>query len=391
MDFRKLDYINLDSLLREDEIKFRNNLIKFTNEEIIPTVDEHFMQGKFPLDLIKQLGKRKLLGSFLNGYECLGFDAVKYGLVCMEMERGDGGLRSFFTTQGSLVMYSIWKYGTENQKKKYLPKMAKGELIGCFGLTEEDASSNPAQMKTFAIKDGKNWIINGEKMWITNAPISDVAIIWAKTDDGIKAFIVEMHKKGIEIVAMNKHINNVSLRGLITSGIKLNNVTVSEKDRLVEADGLKASLSCLTEKRYGMAWGAIGAASDCYCRALQYAKERIMFGRPVVSSQLVQRKLVNMLLEITKSLAISIQVGRVKEKEKNFRHEMVALIALNNLTKSIEIARKAKDIQGINGVSMESRIVRHLLNLESINSFEGNNDIYLLIIGRDITGMQAFF
>ncbi len=388
MDTKKLDYINLDSLLNDEEIKLRNELSSFVDREVIPTVTEHFNSGTFPMDLIKEFGKRRLLGSFLSGYECLGFDAVKYGIVCMEIERGDGGIRSFLTTQGSLVMYAIWRYGSETQKKKYLPKMAKGELIGCFALTEEDASANPAQMKTFAIKDGKKWIINGEKMWITNAPIADIAIVWAKTDDGIKAFIVEMDKNGVELIKMN---SNISLRAYITSGIKFKNVVVSEKDRLPEADGLKASLSCLTEKRYGMAWGAIGAAKDCYCNSLNYAKERIMFGRPVVSSQLVQRKLVNMLLEITKAMAITIQVGRVKEKEKCFRHEMVALITLNNLTKSVEIAREAKEIQGINGISMESRVVRHLLNLESLNAFEGTNDIYLLIIGRDITGMQAFF
>jgi glutaryl-CoA dehydrogenase len=360
----------------------------FVDKEVIPTVDEHFTNGTFPMELIKELGKKRLFGSFLTGYECLGIDAVKYGIICMEIERGDGGIRSFFTTQGSLVMYAIWRYGTESQKKKYLPKMAKGEIIGCFGLTEKDASSNPAQMKTFAIKDGNKWIINGEKMWITNAPIADFSIIWAKTDDGIKAFIVEMDKDGVEIIKMN---SNISLRAFITSGIKLNNVVVPEKNRLPEADGLKASLSCLTEKRYGMAWGAIGAAKDCYCQSLCYAKERIMFGRPVVSSQLVQRKLVNMLIEITKAKAITVQVGRVKEQDKNFRHEMVALIALNNLTKSVEIAREAKEIHGINGIAMESRVIRHLLNLESLNAFEGTNDIYLLIIGRDITGMQAFF
>ncbi len=388
MDIKKLDYICLDTLLKEDELKLRDNLRQFVDKEVIPTVDEHFISGTFPMDLIKEFGKRKLLGAFLNGYECAGLDAVKYGIICMEIERGDGGIRSFLTTQGSLVMYAIWKYGSEAQKKKFLPEMAKGKLIGCFGLTEEDASGNPAQMKTFAIKDGNKWVINGEKMWITNAPIADVGIIWAKTDDGIKAFIVDMGKKGVEIVKMK---SSISLRSYITSGIKLNNVVVSEKDRLVEADGLKASLSCLTEKRYGMAWGAIGAAIDCYCQSLSYAKERIMFGRPVVSSQLIQRKLVNMLLEITKARAITIQVGRVKEREKNFRHEMVALIALNNLTKSVEIAREAKEIHGINGISMESRVIRHLLNLESLNAFEGTNDIYLLIIGRDITGMQAFF
>jgi glutaryl-CoA dehydrogenase len=243
-------------------------------------------------------------------------------------------------------------------------------------------------MRTFAYKNNGDWVITGEKMWITNAAIADISVIWAKTDDGIKGFIVEMDKQGIEIVKMK---SNISLRAFITAGIKLNEVVVSDRARLPEAYSLKAPLTCLTEKRYGMAWGAIGAAIDCFLQSLEYAKERIMFGRPVVSSQLIQRKLVNMLVEITKAKSISIQVGRIKEKEKYFRHEMVALVALNNLTKSVEIARDAKEIQGVNGISLESRVIRHLLNLESLNAYEGVNDIYLLIIGRDITGMQAFF
>jgi glutaryl-CoA dehydrogenase len=243
-------------------------------------------------------------------------------------------------------------------------------------------------MKTFAYRDKGNWIITGEKKWITNAPIADIGIIWAKTDDGIKGFIVDMHQKGVEV---NKIKSNISLRAFITGGIKLNEVVVSDKNRLPEADGLKAPLTCLTEKRYGMAWGAIGAAIDCFQQSLEFAKEKVMFGRPAVSSQLIQRKLVNMLNEITKAQAISIQVGRIKDREECFRHEMVALMALNNLTKSVEIARDAKEIFGINGITVESRIIRHLLNLESLNAYEGTNDIYLLIIGRDITGMQAFF
>ncbi len=388
MEPKKLDYIKLDNLLKDDEIKFRRDLRSFVDKEVIPTVEEHFLNGTFPEELIKELGKRKLLGSFLQGYECPGLDAVKHGLICQEIERGDGGLRSFLTTQGTLAMYAIWKYGSESQKKKFLPKMAKGEIIGCFGLTEEDASGNPAQMKTFAHKENGNWLINGEKMWITNAPIADISIVWAKTDDGIKGFIVDMDKQGIEIIKMK---SNLSLRGFITSGIRFKEVKVKEKDRLPDADGLVAPLTCLTEKRFGMSWGAIGAAIDCYCQSLSYAQERVMFGRPVVSSQLIQRKLVNMLMEITKAKAITLQVSRVKEEGKDFRHEMVSLIALNNLTKSVEIARTAKEIQGINGISMKSRVIRHLLNLESLNAYEGTNDIYLLIIGRDITGMQAFF
>ncbi len=383
-----IDYINLDSLLKEDEIKLKEYVREFVEKEINPVIDEHFINGTFPLDLVKELGKHKLIGSFIKGYSCAGYNAVKHGIICQEIERGDGGIRSFLTTQDTLSMYAIYKYGNEKQKNKYLPKMAKGEIIGCFGLVEEKASNNPMQMTTTAIKDGNKWIINGKKKWITNATISDICILWAKTNDGIKGFIVEMDKEGIEIERIN---SNISLRSFITAGITFNNVIIDDSDRLPFADGLKAPLSCLTEIRFGMAWGAIGAAIECYNLALNFAKEEILFGKPVASSQLVQRKLVNMLTEITKAKAITLQVAREKDKEKNFRHEMVSLIAYNNLTKALDVAREAKEIYGINGITVESKIIRHLLNLESINSYEGINDIYILIIGRDITGFQAFF
>ncbi len=383
-----IDYINLDALLKEDEIKLRNYVREFVQKEINPVIDQHYVNGTFPLDLVKELGKQKFIGSFINGYSCAGLNAVKHGIICQEIERGDGGIRSFLTTQDCLSMFAIYKYGNDTQKNKYLPKMAKGELIGCFGLVEEKATSNPMQMTTTAIKDGNKWIINGKKKWITNAAISDICILWAKTNDGIKGFIVEMDKDGIEIDRIN---SNISLRSFITAGISFKDVVIDDSDRLPFANGLKAPLACLTEIRYGMAWGAIGAAIECYNLALNFSKEEILFGRPVASSQLVQRKLVNMLTEITKAKAITIQVGREKEKGKNFRHEMVSMIALNNLTKALDIAREAKEIYGINGISVESKIIRHLLNLESINAYEGINDIYILIIGRDITGFQAFF
>ncbi len=383
-----IDYINLDALLKEDEIKLRNYVREFVQKEINPVIDQHYVNGTFPLDLVKELGKQKFIGSFINGYSCAGLNAVKHGIICQEIERGDGGIRSFLTTQDCLSMFAIYKYGNDVQKNKYLPKMAKGELIGCFGLVEEKATSNPMQMTTTAIKDGNKWIINGKKKWITNAAISDICILWAKTNDGIKGFIVEMDKDGIEIDRIN---SNISLRSFITAGISFKDVVIDDSDRLPFANGLKAPLACLTEIRYGMAWGAIGAAIECYNLALNFSKEEILFGRPVASSQLVQRKLVNMLTEITKAKAITIQVGREKEKGKNFRHEMVSMVALNNLTKALDIAREAKEIYGINGISVESKIIRHLLNLESINAYEGINDIYILIIGRDITGFQAFF
>ncbi len=388
MNTEWVDYINFDSLLKKDELKLRDYVRDFVNKEITPIIDDHFLNGTFPVDIIKELGKNKLIGSFIHGYGCAGLNSVKYGLICQEIERGDGGIRSFLTTQDALVMYSIYKFGTEQQKRKFLPQMAKGELVGCFGLVEEDASSNPVQMKTTAIKYGNEWVINGEKMWITNATIADICILWAKTDEGIKGFIVEMEKPGIEIKKMK---SNISLRSFITAGIKFNQVVVKEKDRLPFADGLKAPLTCVTEKRFGMAWGAIGAATECFNLSLKFAKEKIMFGRPVSASQLVQRKLVNMLTEITKARGITLQVAREKDKELNFRHEMVAMIALNNLVKALEIARDAKEIYGVNGISVESKIIRHLLNLESLNAYEGTNDIYILIIGRDITGIQAFF
>ena len=388
MDNHLIDYINLDSLLTEDEKKLRKYVRDFVNKEINPIIDEHFINGTFPLEIVKELGKHGLIGSFIKGYSCPGYNSVKHGLICQEIERGDGGIRSFLTTQDTLSMFAIYKYGNERQKNKYLPKMAKGELIGCFGLVEEKASNNPMQMTTTAIRDGNKWIINGKKRWITNATISDICIVWAKTNDGIKGFIVEMDTPGIEIERIN---SNISLRSFITAGISFNDVVVSESRRLPFAEGLKAPLSCLTEIRFGMAWGAIGSAMECYNLSLNFSKEEILFGKPVASSQLVQRKLVNMLTEITKARAITLQVAREKDKGHNFRHEMVSMIALNNLTKALEIAREAKEIYGINGISVESKIIRHLLNLESINAYEGINDIYILIIGRDITGFQAFF
>ena len=383
-----IDYINLDSLFKEDELKLRDYVRAFVEKELNPIIDEHFANGTFPLEIVKELGKNKFIGSFIKGYSCAGYNPVKHGIICQEIERGDGGIRSFLTTQDTLSMFAIYKYGDERQKNKYLPKMAKGEIIGCFGLVEEKATSNPIQMTTTAIKDGNRWIINGKKKWITNATIADICIVWAKTNDGIKGFIVEMDSQGVEIEKIN---SNISLRSTITAGISFNDVSVKESCRLPFANGLKAPLSCLTEIRYGMAWGAIGAAVECYTLALNFAKEEILFGRPVASSQLVQRKLVNMLTEITKARAITIQVAKEKEKKNNFRHEMVAMIAYNNLTKALDIAREAKEIYGIHGITVESKIIRHLLNLESINSYEGINDIYILIVGRDITGFQAFF
>ncbi len=388
METNKIDYIYLDSMLKEDEISFREQLKSFVDQSILPVFENTLPDINSVKNIIYELGRNKLIGSFINGYDCPGYSALKQGLICQEIERADGGLRSFLTTQGSLVMFAIWKFGSDIQKKKYLQKMGKCEIIGAFGLTEEDANGNPAQMKTFAYKDGGKWIVTGKKMWITNAPIADIAIIWAKTDNGIKAFILEMDSKGVTLVHNKVH---TSLRGLITSAIELNDVIIPEKNILPNVDGLKSALICLSEKRYGVAWGALGAATDCYTESMNYAKERIIFGKPLVSSQLVQKKLVNMLIELTKSKAVTIQVARIKDKGKDFRHEMVSFIALNNLTKSVEIAREAKDIHGINGISTKSRVIRHLLNLESLDGYEGTNDLYTLIVGRDITGMQAFF
>ncbi len=383
-----IDYINLDANLKKDELKLREFEKDFVEREVTPVVDEHFQKGSFPVEIIKELGKNKFIGSFIHGYNCPGYNSVKYGIICEELERADGGIRSFLTTQDALVMNSIYRFGSEIQKKKLLPELAKGKLIGCFGLVENEATSNPVHMQTTAIRYGNQWIINGEKEWITNALIADICILWAKTDEGIRGFIVDMGKKGIKV---EKIENGITLRAGITGRIIFNDVVVSEEDRLPFAEGLKSLLLCINEKRFGMAWGAIGASCECFLLALEFAKDKIMFGRPVSSFQLIQMKLVNMLNEITKAKSISLQVAREKDKGFNFKHEMISLIAYNNITKALEIARSAKEIYGINGISAHSKIIRHLLNLESINNYEGTNDIFVLIIGKDITGMQAFF
>ena len=383
-----MDYLTLEKNLKKDEIRFKNFFSDIGKNEIAPAVENFYSEGIFSRELIKLLGEKKVIGSFIQGYGCCGTSFVKYGIICEELERIDGGLRSFLTTQDALVMNSIFKYGNEAQKRKYLPELSKGNIIGCFGLVEKDATNNPVHMETTAVKYGNEWIINGTKEWITNAPIADICILWAKTDDGIKGFIVDMDKDGIEV---EKIKNPINLRSYITGKITFKNVVVKEEDRLPFAEGTKSILTCITDKRFGMAWGAIGAALDCFHLALEFSKEKIIFGRPVSSYQIVQMKLVDMLNEILKSKAISLHVAREKDRSQNFRHEMVSLIAYNNLSKAIEIARNAKDIYSINGISAHSKIIRHLLNLESINTYEGAKDIFVLIVGKDITGIQAFY
>jgi glutaryl-CoA dehydrogenase len=385
--YKGVDFMNLDSLFTKEELMLRDTVRKFVEEEILPIITEHHRNCTFPKELVPAFGEMGLLGMHLEGYGCPGGTNVEYGIAMQELERGDSAIRSFCSVQGSLCMFPIWKYGSEDQKKKYLPKMAKGELIGCFGLTEPDAGSDPGSMKTKAIKDGNNYILNGAKMWITNGTIADLAIVWAKTEDGnIKGFIVEKGTPGFEAPEMH---GKFSLRASVTSELVFNDCRIPAENILPGSNGLKSPLSCLSEARYGIAWGALGAAMACYDAALNYAKERIQFGRPIASFQLVQHKLVYMLTEIVKGQLLAIQLGREKDKGTH-NYAMISMAKMNNVKVARECARLSREIHGANGISDEYVPIRHMLNIESVYTYEGTHDIHELIIGRYITGFDAF-
>jgi glutaryl-CoA dehydrogenase len=384
--FSGVDYYAIDELLTDDERLVRDSVRSFVDAEVMPTIGRHFRDGTFPKDLIRKLGELGALGANLKGYGCAGMNAVSYGLMIQELERGDSGIRSFASVQGSLAMWPIYAYGTDQQKERYLPKMARGELIGCFGLTEPDFGSNPAGMRSTAVKRGNKWILNGTKRWITNGGICDLAIVWAKVDDAIRGFVVERGAKGFSTSDIH---GKFSLRASVTSELVFEDCELPEDALLPNASGLKGPLGCLSQARYGIAWGAIGAAMACYDEALRYAKDRVQFSRPIAGYQLVQQKLVTMLTEITKAQLICFRLGRLKDAGK-VRPQQVSLAKRNNVYWALEIARIARDILGANGITDEYQCGRHMCNLESVFTYEGTHDVHTLILGQDITGLNAF-
>lgn len=381
-----IDLFDTASLLSEEELMVKENVSRFVRENVKPIIQEHFEQHAFPSDLIKPIAELGLLGSSIEGYECAGMNAMSYGLICQELERGDSGVRSFVSVQSSLVMYPIYTYGSEEQKQKWLPRLAKAESIGCFGLTESHGGSDPSNMKTHAKKDGEDWVINGSKMWITNGSIADVALIWAMTDEGIRGFIVETSTKGF---TANKIENKFSLRASITSELFLDNVRVSRNNVLPNIIGLKGPLSCLTQARYGISWGVIGAAEDCLQQLLEYADTRVLFDRKLSENQSIQIRLADMQRKIVTASLLSIRLGQLKDKNE-MNPTQVSLAKWNNVRMALDIARDCRDMLGGSGISAEYVPIRHMLNLESVITYEGTETIHQLSIGRALTGKNAF-
>ncbi len=381
-----LDYLELDPLLSEEERAIRDAVRDFVSGEIVPGIEEWFENAVFPREVAKGLADLGLLGMHLTGYECLGANAVSYGLACLELEAGDSGFRSFVSVQGSLSMFPIWRYGSEEQKQRWLPPMARGEVIGCFGLTEPDAGSDPARMRTHAKRDGTDWVVSGTKMWITNGGIADVAIVWATSDEGILGFIVPTDTPGFSTQDIHRKL---SLRASVTSELILNEVRLPEDARLPGVVGMKGPLSCLTEARYGIVWGAMGAARACFEAALAYAKDRVQWGKPIAGFQLTQRKLADMALEINKGLLLALHLGRMKD-EGRLTPAHVSMGKLNNVREAMEIAREARGVLGANGITLEYPVIRHMNNLESVYTYEGTNEIHTLIVGETLTGLRAY-
>jgi len=382
-----VDLYDVRSLLSEEERMVQDTVARFTNERVIPIIGDCFDQARFPKELVPEMAELGLLGSSLpTEYGCAGLNAVSYGLICQELERGDSGIRSFASVQSSLCMYPIYAYGSEEQRQRWLPRMAKGEVIGCFGLTEPHGGSDPANMKTNAKKDGADWIINGSKMWITNGNLADIAIVWAQTVDGIQGFIVEKDMPGFAAQEIHK---KMSLRASVTSALFFDNVRVPESSRLPNVKGLKGPLGCLTQARYGITWGPIGAAIACFSETTEYAKQRTLFQRPIAATQAVQIKLADMARRITMAQLLSLQLGRLKDKG-TMQPTQVSLAKWNNCRMAIDIARQCRDILGGAGITTEHCPIRHSLNLESVITYEGTETVHQLVVGREVTGINAF-
>jgi len=381
-----VDFVDVAGLLSDEERLVRDTVRSYVRSRILPSVAEWFEEGTLPRDLGPELGRLGLLGMHVDGYGCAGASAVAYGIACLELEAGDSGVRSFASVQGSLAMYAIYRFGDEAQKTAWLPRMAHGELIGCFGLTEPDFGSNPAGMRTYARRDGSDWILDGTKMWITNGSIADLAIVWAQSDEGIRGFIVPRDAKGFSASDIHRKL---SLRASITSELVLSNCRLPTDALLPQANGLSAPLACLNEARYGIVWGSMGAARSCYETALEYAKTRVQFDRPIGAYQLTQAKLVNMLLELNKGTLLALHLGRAKDR-KRLHPSQVSFGKLNNVREALAIAREARTILGANGVTLEYPVIRHMNNLESVLTYEGTSEMHSLIVGKEITGLAAF-
>jgi glutaryl-CoA dehydrogenase len=381
-----LDLYDIRSELSEDEVMVKDTVARFVDDQVIPLMREAFEQHRFPEQLVGEVAGLGLFGSTIDGYDCAGLNSVSYGLICQELERGDSGLRSFVSVQSSLVMFPIHAYGSEEQKQRWLPAMARGEAIGCFGLTEPHGGSDPGNMKTVARRDGDDWILNGSKMWITNATIADAAVVWAMTDDGIRGFIVEKDMQGFETQEIE---NKFSLRASVTGALFLDNVRVSAANVLPGVTGIKGPLSCLTQARYGITWGVIGAAQACLDEALRYSQDRVLFGRPVSHTQSMQIRLADMARRITTSQLLSLRLGRLKDKGQ-LNPSQVSLAKWNNCRAALDIARDARDILGGAGISAEYVPIRHMLNLESVITYEGTETVHQLVVGKELTGVNAF-
>ncbi len=381
-----LDFLDLDRLLSEEERLIRDTTRGFVTDKVLPEVAGWFERGEFPRELAKELGGLGLLGMHLHGYGCAGTNAVSYGLAALELEAGDSGLRSFASVQGSLAMFPIWRYGSEEQKQRWLPRMAAGEVIGCFGLTEPDFGSNPAGMRTSARRDGGDWVLNGTKMWITNGGIADLAVVWARADEGVLGFLVPTDTPGFATRDIDRKL---SLRASVTSELILDDCRLPGDAVLPEVHGMRGPLSCLNEARYGIVWGAMGAARACFASALAYATTRVQFDRPIGGFQLTQQKLADMLVELSKGTLLALHLGRMKD-DGRLTPEQVSLGKLNNVREALQIARAARTILGANGVTLEYPVIRHANNLESVLTYEGTSEIHSLILGQALTGLNAF-
>ncbi|MEP7033825.1 MAG: acyl-CoA dehydrogenase family protein [Actinomycetota bacterium] len=381
-----VDILDIDHELTDEERAIRDAVRAFVGTEILPGIGDWFEAGEFPREVGKGLADLGLLGMHLTGYECAGANAVSYGLACLELEAGDSGFRSFVSVQGSLCMFPIWKFGSKEQKQTYLPSMARGELIGCFGLTEPDFGSDPGNMRSSARRDGSDWVLSGTKMWITNGGIADLAIVWAQTDDGIRGFIVPTESPGFSTKDIHRKL---SLRASVTSELVLDEVRLPAEAVLPEAVGLRGPLACLSEARFGIVWGALGAARACYESALEHAKTRVQWGKPIAGFQLTQEKLANMALELNLGTLLALHLGRMKD-EGRVRPEHISFGKLNNVREALKIAREARTILGASGITLEYPVIRHMNNLESVLTYEGTSEIHTLILGQAITGERAF-
>jgi glutaryl-CoA dehydrogenase len=380
------DFLDIDFLLSDEEKLLRDTVRRFTEEKIVPEVGGWWEEGTFPKELAKEMGALGLLGMHLEGYGCAGTSATAYGLACIELEAGDSGTRSFVSVQGSLAMFPIWEFGSEEQKQTWLPGMSAGDIIGCFGLTEPDSGSDPSSMRTSARRDGSDWIINGTKMWITNGNVADIAIVWARTDEGIRGFIVPTGTPGFTANLIHR---KASLRASITSELVLDNVRVPGDFVLPGVSSMRGPLSCLSEARFGILFGVMGAARACYEAALDYSKSRIQFGAPIASFQLTQQKLVEMMVTVNRGTLVALHLGRMKDQGR-ITPELVSFGKFDNVRNALDVARTARSVLGANGITLEYPVIRHMTNLETVLTYEGTNEIHTLILGQAITGLAAF-